>query len=535
MSGICQNCRIELRAHYNKCMNRRPVVIVVLLLASLGLVGLLGWQAWQLQKSNDTVARSVLHDYATLAADEYGRRLTAALGYRGYFQIISRVGEPENAAAMRMTIEQDSQLAGAVELVDGIFVVTAEELSVDGLPMTPALREFLMRLHSDAEEFEGPYLSIPAQDDRPQIIYTRSADTVRTYGFSTSVAGVEQHLRDALEIEPLLPTSLGEGKVGNDRLYVAVTDAAGTLLMVANSPFDDVQPSRKIMGDDYQRVVEGYAIDVAVDPAVASTLLIGGLPSERLPFLGLVMVLAIALLLTAIWLFRREHAVMRMRTDFVSQVSHELRTPLTQIRMFAETLLLKRARSDEEQVRALRVIDRESRRLSHLVENILRFTSRASSVILNNKLQPITPVIYEVVDTTRMTNPDVSIEMRGDDDAKAVIDAHALRQVLLNLLDNAIKYGPKEQTIVISVGCNNDSVEVGIADEGPGIPRGDRDRVWDAFYRLARERQTAISGTGIGLAVVRELVEAMGGQCWIAASGAGTQVIVQLPGEAGNG
>src|SRR5205823_8566778 len=97
-------------------------------------------------------------------------------------------------------------------------------------------------------------------------------------------------------------------------------------------------------------------------------------PRSRLPLLAGLTVLTAALVLIAIVQLRREHELSRLRADFVSGVSHELRTPLAQIRMFSETLLLGRVRSDDERVRSLEIIDQEARRLTHLVENLLHFS-----------------------------------------------------------------------------------------------------------------------------------------------------------------
>lgn len=535
LSGNCQNHRLALGEHYNTGMTSRPVIIITLLLACLALIGVLGWQSWQLQKSNDAVAKSVQRDYATLAADEYGRRITAALGYRGFFQIISRIDDPLDAASVLAQLEQVAQLADAKQLIEGVFVAGPDGLSTVGIAPAPGLLRFIESLQNDDRELGGPYLALPAQGDWPQLIYSKTEDRNRVFGFTVNAAGVGNYLRNALDQEPLLPASLGDGDVGNDRLSVEVLDGSGRTLMVANTPFPYSQTIEKVMGDDYQGVVKGFRIRIAVDPESAGTLLIGGMPADQLPLLLVVLALAVALLLAAIWLFRREHAIMRMRVDFVSQVSHELRTPLTQIRMFVETLLLNRTRNDSDRQRALQIIDRESRRLSQLVENILRLSRLSDPVILNPVLQPLLPVIRQVCDATGMTQPAVNIEVQADESILAVVDDDALRQILLNLLDNAIKYGPKDQAILVSVSRQDHSVQIRVDDQGPGIPRNECEHVWNAFYRLAKERQTAISGTGIGLAVVRELVEAMQGRCWIAESTTGTSVAVKLPGEPGNG
>jgi len=508
-----------------------------MLVASLVLIGMLGWQSWRLQQSNDAAALSVQRDYGNLAADEFGRRITAALGYRGYFQIISRFDQPASTGDMRAIIEQDAGIANVAGLIDGFFVADGNAVSADGLELTPALQQKLSEVVAEGGELDGPYKSISIAPQGPRLVYTRRMDEngeSRVFGFTVAVAGITEFLQAALDGAPLLPESLGSGKVGNDKLFVEVRDANGEILLVVNSLFDDSLVVAKTMGDDYQGVVEGYTIRVSVNPHSAGALVIGGLPANQLPLLLVIMGMVVTLLLTAIWLFRREQAVMNMRADFVSQVSHELRTPLTQIRMFAETLLLKRTRSADEQQRSLEIIDRESRRLSHLVENILLFSRVSDSPKVDPQLQPVTPIVREVCETARVTSQGASIELTADDSITAEVDDDALRQVLLNLLDNAIKYGPVEQQITVIVTQAEDVVRIEISDEGPGIPAAERERVWGAFYRLGREQQTAISGTGIGLAVVRELIEAMRGRCWIADTATGTRVVVELPGSPDN-
>jgi signal transduction histidine kinase len=102
-----------------------------------------------------------------------------------------------------------------------------------------------------------------------------------------------------------------------------------------------------------------------------------------------------------------------------------------------------------------------------------------------------------------------------DDHAHAMVDHGALRQILLNLLDNAVKYGPEGQTIVVRVVRGGDEIVISVDDEGPGIPPADRRRAFDPFERLDRRGASKTSGAGIGLAVVRDLVIAHAGRVWI--------------------
>jgi signal transduction histidine kinase len=100
------------------------------------------------------------------------------------------------------------------------------------------------------------------------------------------------------------------------------------------------------------------------------------------------------------------------------------------------------------------------------------------------------------------------------DGVVAPVDADALRQMLLNLLDNAVKYGPSGQTVTLGLNVTDGRALVCVDDQGPGIPAADRERIWDRFWRLERDRGSAVAGTGIGLSVVRELVALHGGRAW---------------------
>jgi signal transduction histidine kinase len=228
-----------------------------------------------------------------------------------------------------------------------------------------------------------------------------------------------------------------------------------------------------------------------------------------------------------------------LRTEFVSGVSHELRTPLAQIRWFAELLHLGKLRSDEERARSAGIIDQEARRLTYLVENVLNF-SRAEKG--TNRVTPGSlDLDTEIRDAAEMFAPlarSRRMSVRTSSSGLTVMaDRNALRQILLNLLDNAAKYGPPGQTISVGSGAapaaDVPRVQFWVEDEGPGIPESDRDRVWEPYVRLNRKMESATGGSGIGLSVVRELVTLHNGKTWIdAAAAGGARVVVELPARA---
>jgi signal transduction histidine kinase len=127
---------------------------------------------------------------------------------------------------------------------------------------------------------------------------------------------------------------------------------------------------------------------------------------------------------------------------------------------------------------------------------------------------------------------DTALAVELSPDAHALADAGALRQILLNLLDNAVKYGPRGQTVLVRAARAGAEVVVSVEDEGPGVPPADRERVFDPFTRLERPGLPRVSGTGVGLAVVRDLVRAHGGRAWIEDGRSGARVCVALPASA---
>jgi signal transduction histidine kinase len=207
--------------------------------------------------------------------------------------------------------------------------------------------------------------------------------------------------------------------------------------------------------------------------------------------------------------------------------------------MFSETLLLGRVRSDEERDRSLKIIDQEARRLTHLVENLLHFSrSERRLTRLSPAPAPLAPLLSEAAEgfAPLAAARGVTLCTELTDGVVAPVDADALRQMLLNLLDNAVQYGPAGQTVTLGLTVTDGRALVCVDDQGPGVPAADRERIWDRFWRLERDRGSAVAGTGIGLSVVRELVALHGGRAWAEdapaterGGRAGSRFVIELP------
>ena len=203
--------------------------------------------------------------------------------------------------------------------------------------------------------------------------------------------------------------------------------------------------------------------------------------------------------------------------------------------MFSETLTLGRVRSEEERRRSLAIIDQEARRLTHLVENLLHFSrSERQTTHITPEPTKLAPLVQEVLDgfAPLAAARGATLAASVPEDLIVPADPGAVRQMLLNLLDNAVKYGPAGQEIRVGATRDNGRARLWVDDGGPGIPRADREHVWERFWRLERDRGSSVAGSGIGLAVVRELADLHHGRAWIDDVGpnaGGTRVVIELP------
>jgi len=230
----------------------------------------------------------------------------------------------------------------------------------------------------------------------------------------------------------------------------------------------------------------------------------------------------------------REARLARLQTDFVNKVSHDLRTPLTSIRMFVETLQMGRLPDPARQAEALAIIADETARLSQLISRLLDW-ARMESGRRRYVLEPadVADVVDEALDAFEpqlLNHPaDVRREVaRGLPRVRA--DRKALVDALLNLLQNAYKYTGPEKRIAVSARAEGPTVLVTVSDNGPGIPATDHKRIFDKFYRAKDPLDRTIEGSGLGLSMVKHIVQAHGGRITVASQpGAGAAFTIALP------
>ena len=277
----------------------------------------------------------------------------------------------------------------------------------------------------------------------------------------------------------------------------------------------------------------GWSIEVAMNPVVVQPFLpYGGreTPWFVLALVGCLILGSGALAFTAL---RGENQLFRLRQDFISNVSHELRTPLTRVRLFNE-LLLAEGQSDSEKRRNYRkVIDRECRRLTILIENILDFSrlERGARKYGRTTLD-LRATLEDALESFRAASDEGRFRLESSLEPVGLVmgDAQALQQILTNLLDNAVKYSPEGSLIEVRLTSEDNTARLSVTDHGCGIPKKEQERIFDPFYRIGAGQANGATGSGLGLALVRRAVQAHGGQISLKGEpGIGSTFTITIP------
>jgi signal transduction histidine kinase len=350
------------------------------------------------------------------------------------------------------------------------------------------------------------------------------------FGFQTDLSPLKGVTGKVLEGTPLLPPALTGGVETRKLLSFVVSTPSGREVFASSPQYPPEIEAKDTVGTYYG----GLTGSVRINPDAIDLLVIGGLPRSRLPTILGILALTSALVVVAIFQLRREQELALLRTDFVSSVSHQLRTPLAQIRMFGETLLLGRVRNDEERQRSLEIIVKEAQRLTHQVDNVLHFSrAQRGEIALSLRETHLAPLISEVLESfcPLAEAQNCRVESSLDESLQALVDPGAFRQILLNLLENAVKYGPQDQIVDVRLrkGAAG-TVQLLVEDEGEGIPEDQRDEIFAPYSRLERDRDSGVAGSGIGLAVVRELARRQGASVRVEESvSGGARFVVSFP------
>jgi signal transduction histidine kinase len=233
----------------------------------------------------------------------------------------------------------------------------------------------------------------------------------------------------------------------------------------------------------------------------------------------------------------REMKLAQAKSTFVSNVSHELKTPLALIRLFAETLELGRVKSSDKAQEYYRIINNESRRLTQLINNILDFSKiEAGRKEYEFEKSDVAEVVEDVLRSYDYQIVNAGFELTTDishDLPTVSIDRDAISQAVLNLINNAVKYSDEVKKIAVRVRARDRFVEIEVTDSGIGIPRSEHEKIFEKFYRVSTGLVHNTKGSGLGLALVKHIVEAHDGRIAVeSAQGKGSKFTIQIPASA---
>jgi signal transduction histidine kinase len=539
-------------------LGRRPAAVTaatatvtVLSFAAL-LMAVVVWQAWSSARSRARTSERVLADYAAVAAWAFRTAAHESLGHA-----LEHILHPSHAPE-----DGPDGPAGASELVAS-HRTAGHECEPHGLPPPLAAVHFRLRDSASPAEVAGHLPSTVTADAIVRELTRRAREASGTHwptalallhsdagavalaynvrvieadtfvwGVALTESALDTVLRRATEAHDLLPPSLLRGVSATEIVVISVRTAADMPVWSSQptAPAATMQAVPQLLSARW----DSLRIAAAALPAAAPVLLMAEQEGIGIPAAVGLFLLTGWLLWVAVRQLADMQRIAELRTAFVASVSHELRTPLALQRIAIDALRLGRVQSPMRRERALGDLDRENARLSHLVENLLRLGRRQRSL---RAPAPAATVQLSVETEVALNRFRKLIEL---DDAKmrselepgllVAIGAEAYHSVLLNLLENAAKYGPAGQTITVRLVRRRNRAVLTVDDQGPGIRPEERLTVWDQFSRGTQPPGATIAGTGIGLTVVRDIVESHGGSVAIgAAPDGGARFEIELP------
>ena len=518
----------------------RSWIVLAALVLPVAFLLLSGVRTWQAERRYAAAARQVAHDYAAIAAWQYARRANMALHDEVMHAFVG-IATGHRRTSANAPLESPAVLLAArgrraAPLLDrGRFAFTfhagQRRLDVAGARLDAPTRAMLERRLAALSARRPP-------DGEPHRMLFDSAGGVSyaiavwvlagpdrpvagVYGVASDPAALASRLT-ALAREPGLLPGVSASSGGD--IVVRLTRADGAVVF-ATPGVPGVTAATDSSGLQWGEL----HTTVDLSPRLAGALIAAGAASSQLPSLGVMLLLATVLAAVGVLQLRRGQELTRLRARFVANVSHELRTPLAQISMFAETLALGRERSVSEGRRFASIIHGEAIRMAALVESVLRF-SRLESGRETLRPEPLTlaPEIGEAVTAFAPIAELAGVGLELDlEEITVPIDRAAFRQIVLNLLDNAVKHGGRGHRVHVTLARVGADAVLTVDDEGPGVPPAWRERIFEPFARVERN---GVAGAGIGLAVVRELVTAHAGRVSVDDSPrGGARFVVTLP------
>src|SRR5688500_12481808 len=310
---------------------------------------------------------------------------------------------------------------------------------------------------------------------------------------------------------------------------VNVVDSEG--LIVWGPPLRAGGPT---LGRQFETTLYKWRLNVAMTSADEIAAAVARRRVQEMVLVGLSGLVVIAGLIVVLVAAERERRLSALKSDFVANVSHELKTPLSLVRMFGELLLSGRVASDDKRRESLQIIVTESERLTALTEHVLDFAKfeRGKSAFDFHE-GDVGQAVVRAVDIYkyRAEREGVEVDVSIDPHLPPVMfDERSLELLLMNLLDNALKYAKDGKKVSVDVRAGASDIAIRVSDKGPGIPPHERRRIFERFVRGSAGTEKQIRGSGIGLALVKHIAESHGGRAWVESEpGQGSTFVTTIP------
>ena len=356
-----------------------------------------------------------------------------------------------------------------------------------------------------------------------------NADTQKQIGFAGLLVN-ENYIRDEM-LSPVVAEVLDSPEriiPNRAKIAVSISGENGSEIY-ANLPGQH----KYIIETDFNRPFTDWKAKIGFKNISLDSLARDGFLSRSAASVLVLLFLVAGIILT----FRaisREMRLAQMKSAFVSNVSHELKTPLSLISLFAEILELGRVKDEEKKREYYRIIGEEIRRLNKLIDNILDFSKiEAGRKAYKFAEADIGEVVGSVVSDYKhqIINSGFALDTNIAGNLPPVsIDRDAISQAILNLLDNAVKYSTETKEISVAVKTRDSFLTIEISDRGMGIPRAEQKKVFEKFYRVGSGLIHDVKGSGLGLSLVKHIIEAHKGKITVESEiGRGTRFIIRLP------
>ncbi len=483
-------------------------------------------QGYQAALSQQNSAEALLQDYSRLILAEYKSTLGQQLGYRQFYLANQEIQSwrPQLAIDGAQDLAAPALAAAAVAQLQQRFPLLKNWQWFCPSCATDRRSGVLNQNNAVLASLDWPGLAeLPLgamklqyfDSDKGSNIYVLSRFTQSwwfVYQFTSS--DLDSVLQTAWQNAITLPQQMDKSGFNASWLDLHVSDTSGQALYQTEATNKAAQEwsiaLQQAYPDYYQGALAYLQFALAISYDALPTLAPGSSITSPKGYL-LLSLFALALLAILALMFYQQSRLLKMKQQFIDQVSHELRTPLTQIRMYSETLLMQRMADPAQQQSALAIINREAQHMSAIVSNNLTLSKlqRTGSVVLEpvNLSGLLTEFCQEL--ETQYQNSRVSFDCQIQPGIKVNANVQWLRQILYNLLHNAVKFGPDGQTVGVTLGKAgaNAGVEITVQDQGPGLAPSMLDKPW-----LPYQSEQPNSGAGLGLYVCDQLAIKMGAQ-----------------------